>query len=125
MPLPQARSRYLDGHHCRHPDPCIRRLGVTARRYGIGSPTGTFIVIVHGIPERYGLVNLLISTACAGVLLFTLWDFSGFSGWVRWFGMYWCASGWALPTASPCCSSNPRPSTRTAATMVASVVLHA
>jgi len=50
----------------------------------IGRPTGTFIVIAHGIPERYGLVNPLISTACAGVLLFAL----GGSGWVRWLGMY-------------------------------------
>jgi SulP family sulfate permease len=38
----------------------------------IGGPAGAFIVIVYGIVERYGLANLLISTACAGVLLFTL-----------------------------------------------------
>ena len=37
----------------------------------IGGPAGAFIVIVYGIVERYGLANLLISTACAGVLLFT------------------------------------------------------
>ncbi len=38
----------------------------------IGGPAGAFIVIVYGIVERYGLANLLISTACAGVLLFML-----------------------------------------------------
>ena len=38
----------------------------------IGGPAGAFIVIVYGILERYGLANLLIATACAGVLLFTL-----------------------------------------------------
>ena len=38
----------------------------------IGGPAGAFIVIVYGILERYGLANLLISTACAGVLLFAL-----------------------------------------------------
>jgi len=42
----------------------------------IGGPAGAFIVIVYGIVERYGLANLLISTACAGVLLFAL-------GWLR------------------------------------------
>ncbi len=36
----------------------------------IGGPAGAFIVIVYGIVERYGLTNLLISTAFAGVLLF-------------------------------------------------------
>ena len=36
----------------------------------IGGPAGAFIVIVYGILERYGLANLLISTACAGVVLF-------------------------------------------------------
>src|SRR5262245_52861110 len=36
----------------------------------IGGPAGAFIVIVYGIVERYGLTNLLISTALAGVLLF-------------------------------------------------------
>jgi SulP family sulfate permease len=36
----------------------------------IGGPAGAFIVIIYGIVERYGLPNLLISTACAGVLLF-------------------------------------------------------
>jgi len=36
----------------------------------IGGPAGAFIVVVYGIIERYGLPNLLISTALAGVLLF-------------------------------------------------------
>src|SRR5688572_7618439 len=38
----------------------------------IGGPAGAFIVIVYGILERYGLANLMIATACAGVLLFAL-----------------------------------------------------
>jgi len=38
----------------------------------IGGPAGAFIVIVYGIVERYGLANLLISTACAGVLMFAM-----------------------------------------------------
>jgi SulP family sulfate permease len=38
----------------------------------IGGPAGAFIVIVFGIVERYGLTNLLISTALAGVLLFAM-----------------------------------------------------
>jgi SulP family sulfate permease len=38
----------------------------------IGGPAGAFIVIVYGIVERYGLANLLISTALAGVLLFAM-----------------------------------------------------
>src|SRR5688500_6517224 len=38
----------------------------------IGGPAGAFIVIVYGIVERYGLANLLIATACAGVLLFVM-----------------------------------------------------
>ncbi len=38
----------------------------------IGGPAGAFIVIVYGIVERYGLPNLLISTALAGVLLFLM-----------------------------------------------------
>lgn len=38
----------------------------------IGGPAGAFIVIIYGILERFGLANLLISTACAGVLLFLL-----------------------------------------------------
>lgn len=38
----------------------------------IGGPAGAFIVIVYGIIERYGLANLLIATASAGVLLFAM-----------------------------------------------------
>ena len=38
----------------------------------IGGPAGAFIVIVFGIVERYGLTNLLISTALSGVLLFVM-----------------------------------------------------
>jgi len=38
----------------------------------IGGPAGAFIVIVYGIVERYGLTNLLIATALAGVLLFAM-----------------------------------------------------
>ena len=38
----------------------------------IGGPAGAFIVIVYGILERYGLANLMIATACAGVLLFLM-----------------------------------------------------
>jgi SulP family sulfate permease len=38
----------------------------------IAGPAGAFIVIVYGILERYGLANLLISTACAGILMYLL-----------------------------------------------------
>ncbi|MBX9794923.1 MAG: sodium-independent anion transporter, partial [Burkholderiaceae bacterium] len=38
----------------------------------IGGPAGAFIVIVYGIVERYGLTNLLISSALAGLLLFAM-----------------------------------------------------
>jgi sulfate permease, SulP family len=38
----------------------------------IGGPAGAFIVIVYGIVERYGLANLMIATACAGILLFAM-----------------------------------------------------
>ena len=38
----------------------------------IGGPAGAFIVIVFGIVERYGLTNLLISTALSGLLLFLM-----------------------------------------------------
>lgn len=38
----------------------------------IGGPAGAFIVIVYGIIERFGVANLLIATACAGVLLFVM-----------------------------------------------------
>ena len=48
----------------------ISALGGTSVQ--IGGPAGAFIVIVYGIVERYGVANLLISTASAGVLLFML-----------------------------------------------------
>jgi SulP family sulfate permease len=48
----------------------------------IGGPAGAFIVIVYGIVERYGLTNLLIATASAGVLLFLLGLFK-LGAWVR------------------------------------------
>lgn len=35
----------------------------------IGGPAGAFIVVVYAIVERYGVPNLLISTAFAGVLM--------------------------------------------------------
>jgi SulP family sulfate permease len=38
----------------------------------IGGPAGAFIVVVYGILERHGLANLLVATACAGVLPFAL-----------------------------------------------------
>ena len=41
-------------------------------RVQIGGPAGAFIVIVYGIVQQYGLANLLVSTAMAGVLLFVL-----------------------------------------------------
>ncbi|MDP2096124.1 MAG: SulP family inorganic anion transporter, partial [Hydrogenophaga sp.] len=48
----------------------ISALGGTSVQ--IGGPAGAFIVIVYGIVERYGVANLLISTACAGVILLLL-----------------------------------------------------
>ena len=41
-------------------------------RVQIGGPAGAFIVIVYGILERYGLANLIMSTAASGVLLFIM-----------------------------------------------------
>ncbi|MET0348343.1 MAG: SulP family inorganic anion transporter [Rhizobacter sp.] len=41
----------------------------------IGGPAGAFIVIVYGIVQRYGLTNLLISTALAGLLLLAMGAF--------------------------------------------------
>lgn len=38
----------------------------------IGGPAGAFIVVIYGIVEQYGLANLLISTALAGLLLFAM-----------------------------------------------------
>jgi SulP family sulfate permease len=48
----------------------ISALGGTSMQ--IGGPAGAFIVIVYGIVERYGVANLLIATASAGVLLFLM-----------------------------------------------------
>ena len=48
----------------------ISALGGTTAQ--IGGPAGAFIVIVYGIVERYGVANLLISTACAGVSIAAL-----------------------------------------------------
>ncbi len=42
----------------------------------IGGPAGAFIVVVYGIVQRYGLANLLVATAMAGVLMFVV-------GWLR------------------------------------------
>ncbi|MFT5962258.1 MAG: SulP family sulfate permease [Burkholderiaceae bacterium] len=44
-------------------------------RVQIGGPAGAFIVVIYGIIEKYGLANLLISTSCAGVLLFAMGSF--------------------------------------------------
>jgi SulP family sulfate permease len=52
----------------------IAALGGTSVQ--IGGPAGAFIVIVYGIAQRHGVGGLLISTLCAGVLLFLL-------GWLR------------------------------------------
>ncbi|HEX2530225.1 MAG TPA: SulP family inorganic anion transporter [Burkholderiaceae bacterium] len=41
-------------------------------RVQIGGPAGAFIVIIYGIIEKYGLANLLISTAFAGMILFAM-----------------------------------------------------
>lgn len=38
----------------------------------IGGPAGAFIVVVYGILQKYGLTNLLLATALAGVLLFLM-----------------------------------------------------
>jgi sulfate permease, SulP family len=48
----------------------------------IGGPAGAFIVIVYGIVERYGVANLLISTALAGVLLVVMGALR-MGAWVR------------------------------------------
>ena len=48
----------------------ISALGGTSVQ--IGGPAGAFIVIVYGIVERYGVANLLIATASAGVLMFLM-----------------------------------------------------
>ncbi|HWL74336.1 MAG TPA: SulP family inorganic anion transporter, partial [Burkholderiaceae bacterium] len=41
-------------------------------RVQIGGPAGAFVVIIYGIIANYGFANLLISTMCAGVLLFAM-----------------------------------------------------
>ncbi len=52
----------------------IAALGGTSAQ--IGGPAGAFIVIVYGIVERHGVGGLLVSTFCAGVLLFAM-------GWLK------------------------------------------
>ncbi len=41
-------------------------------RVQVGGPAGAFIVIIYGIIAKYGFASLLISTMCAGVLLFAM-----------------------------------------------------
>lgn len=41
-------------------------------RVQIGGPAGAFVALLYAIAERYGLANLLIATAMAGVLLFAM-----------------------------------------------------
>jgi SulP family sulfate permease len=41
-------------------------------RVQIGGPAGAFIVVVYGIVQQHGLLNLAISTIMAGVLLFLM-----------------------------------------------------
>lgn len=41
-------------------------------RVQIGGPAGAFIVVVYGIVQQHGLLNLAISTMMAGALLFVL-----------------------------------------------------
>ena len=41
-------------------------------RVKIGGPAGAFVVIVHGIVERYGVANLILSTFLAGWLLLAM-----------------------------------------------------
>ena len=41
-------------------------------RVQVGGPAGAFVVIIYGIIAQYGFANLLISTMCAGVLLFLM-----------------------------------------------------
>ncbi|OWW22977.1 SulP family inorganic anion transporter [Noviherbaspirillum denitrificans] len=51
-------------------------------RVQIGGPAGAFIVIIYGIIEKYGLGGLLMSTICAGVLLFAMGVFR-IGTWIR------------------------------------------
>jgi SulP family sulfate permease len=48
----------------------ISALGGT--RVQIGGPAGAFVALLYAIVERYGVANLLICTAMAGVLLFAM-----------------------------------------------------
>ena len=48
----------------------ISTLGGT--KVQIGGPAGAFVALLYAIVERYGVANLLISTAMAGVLLFAM-----------------------------------------------------
>src|SRR6185436_11996869 len=41
-------------------------------RVQIGGPAGAFIVVVYGIVQQHGLLNLAISTVVAGMLLFVM-----------------------------------------------------
>ena len=41
-------------------------------RVQIGGPAGAFIVVVYGIVQQYGVLNLVISTIVAGALLFVM-----------------------------------------------------
>jgi SulP family sulfate permease len=41
-------------------------------RVQIGGPAGAFVALLYAIAERYGVSNLLIATAMAGVLLFAM-----------------------------------------------------
>ena len=50
--------------------------GLGGSNVQIGGPAGAFIVIVYDIVQRYGVPNLLIATACAGVILLLM-------GWLR------------------------------------------
>lgn len=52
----------------------IAALGGTSVQ--IGGPAGAFIVIVYGIVQQHGVGGLLVSTFCAGILLFVM-------GWFR------------------------------------------
>lgn len=48
--------------------------------FQVGGPAGAFIVIVFGIVERYGVAGLMLSTLCAGLLMFLM-------GLLRWGGL--------------------------------------
>ena len=49
---------------------CISAFGGT--RHTIGGPAGAFIVVLYGIVEQHGAANLLVCTAMAGVMMFTM-----------------------------------------------------